>query len=212
LFQFNSTRSTFLGSGNYCVKAIPGHVFLDSPTDIDIARTHALEKFQIDAELILTEKEEAKRRSILAQLEQIVKRWARRVTWQRGLPKDLKESSDAKIFTFGSYQLGVHGPEADIDALCVGPCYATLEDDFFIVLYNMLKKTTEVSEVQCVKSANVPLMRFKFSGISIDLLYARLSLRTIPEDMDILDEKLLEDLDDTTVKSLNGCRWLSCFL
>lgn len=188
------------------VPPILGHVFLDSPTDIDIARTHALEKFQIDAELILTEKEEAKRRSVLAQLEQIVKRWARRVTWQRGLPKDLKESSNAKIFTFGSYQLGVHGPEADIDALCVGPCYATLEDDFFIVLYNMLKKTAEVSEVQCVKSANVPLMRFKFSGISIDLLYARLSLRTIPEDMDILDEKLLEDLDDTTVKSLNGCR------
>ena len=26
------------------------------------------------------------------------------------------------------------------------------------------------------------------------------------QDMDILDEKLLENLDDTTVKSLNGCR------
>jgi poly(A) polymerase len=25
-------------------------------------------------------------------------------------------------------------------------------------------------------------------------------------DMDILDEKLLENIDDTTVKSLNGCR------
>lgn len=187
------------------VPPIPANVFLDSPTEIDIARTHALEKFQIDAELILTEKEEEKRRSVLAQLELIVKLWAREVTRQRGLPKD-RESSNAKIFTFGSYQLGVHGPEADIDALCVGPCYATLEDDFFIVLYNMLKNTKEVSEVQCVKSANVPLMRFKFSGISIDLLYARLSLRTIPEDMDILDEKLLENIDDTTVKSLNGCR------
>ena len=140
MFQFNSTRSTFLGSGNYCVKAIPGHVFFDSPTDIDIARTHALEKFQIDAELILTKKEEAKRRSVLAQLEQIVKRWARRVTWQRGLPKDLKESSDAKIFTFGSYQLGVHGPEADIDALCVGPCYATLEDDFLLFCTTCLRR------------------------------------------------------------------------
>ena len=60
MFQFNLTRSTFLGSGNYCVKAIPGHVFLDSPTDIDIARMHALEKFQIDAELILTEKRRSK--------------------------------------------------------------------------------------------------------------------------------------------------------
>lgn len=112
---------------------VPGHVFLDSPTEMDIARTHALEQFQNGAELILTEKEEAKRRSVLAQLEKIVKLWARRVTWERGLPKDLKESSNAKIFTFGSYQLGVHGPEADIDALCVGPCYATLEDDFFLL-------------------------------------------------------------------------------
>lgn len=55
----------------------------------------------------------------------------------------------------------------------------------------MLKKTAEVSEVQCVKSANVPLMRFKFRGISIDLLYARLSLRTIPEEIRLKDNLYL---------------------
>ena len=48
-------------------------------------------------------------------------------------------------------------------------------------------------------------MWFKFNGISTDLLYARISLRTILEDMDILDEKFPENLDDT-VKSLNECR------
>eukprot|EP01018_Ginkgo_biloba_P009510 Gb_21100 [translate_table: standard] len=188
------------------VHAGSGYVYLDGPSEMDLARTHALEKFQADAGLILTQEEESKRRSVLVELEQTVKCWVRRVAWQRGLPTDIRGSSNAKLFTFGSYQLGVHGQEADIDALCVGPNYATLEDDFFIVLQNMLKNISKVTELQCVKSANVPLMRFKFSGIAIDLLYARLSLNTVPEDMDVLDEKLLENLDDTTVKSLNGCR------
>ena len=48
-------------------------------------------------------------------------------------------------------------------------------------------------------------MWFKFNRISTNLLYARISLRTILEDMDIVDEKLPENLDDT-VKSLNECR------
>lgn len=45
----------------------------------------------------------------------------------------------------------------------------------------MLKRRPEVSEIHCVKSAKVPLMRFKFDGISIDLPYARLRLLYVPE-------------------------------
>ena len=45
----------------------------------------------------------------------------------------------------------------------------------------MLKRRPEVSELYCVKSAKVPLMRFKFDGISIDLPYARLKVLYVPE-------------------------------
>ena len=48
-------------------------------------------------------------------------------------------------------------------------------------------------------------MWFKFNRISTNLLYARISLRTSLEDMDILDEKFPKNLD-YTVKSLNECR------
>ncbi|KAI5060002.1 hypothetical protein GOP47_0024422 [Adiantum capillus-veneris] len=70
-------------------------------------------------------------------------------------------------------------PGADIDALCVGPRHATREEDFFILLHDMLPE------------AHVPLLKFKFQGISVDLLYARLALWVIPEQ---------------SVRSLNGCR------
>lgn len=39
----------------------------------------------------------------------------------------------------------------------------------------------EVAELQPVPDAHVPVMRFKFRGISIDLLYASVSLLVVPE-------------------------------
>lgn len=56
-----------------------------------------------------------------------------------------------------------------------------MQDDFFIVLRNMLESRPEVSEIHCVKDAKVPLMRFKFDGISVDLPYAQLKLLYVPE-------------------------------
>lgn len=45
----------------------------------------------------------------------------------------------------------------------------------------MLAEMPEVSELHPVPDAHVPVMRFKFNGVSIDLLYAKLSLWAIPE-------------------------------
>lgn len=56
-----------------------------------------------------------------------------------------------------------------------------VQEDFFIVLHSMLQSRPEVSKIQCVKNAKVGLMRFKFSGISIDLPYAQLSVLSVPE-------------------------------
>ena len=47
--------------------------------------------------------------------------------------------------------------------------------------YKMLTEMPEVTELQPVPDAHVPVMKFKFSGVSIDLLYAKLSLWAVPE-------------------------------
>jgi poly(A) polymerase len=56
-----------------------------------------------------------------------------------------------------------------------------MQEDFFVVLCNMLKSRPEVSEIHCVKDAKVPLMRFKFDGISVDLPFAQLQVLSVPE-------------------------------
>ncbi|XP_065863857.1 nuclear poly(A) polymerase 3 [Euphorbia lathyris] len=156
--------------------------------------------------LLPSAEEEEKRRNVILSLTKIVATWAKKVAWQRQLRREQIGATSATILTYGSYGLGVYGPESDIDALCVGPFFATMADDFFIVLRNMFKSRPEVSDIHCVKDAKVPLMRFKFDGISVDLPYAQLKLLTIPDNLDVLNPFFLNNIDETSWKSLSGVR------
>ncbi|KAG9449074.1 hypothetical protein H6P81_009039 [Aristolochia fimbriata] len=179
---------------------------LAGPTEADFQRSVALEKFLKDSGLYESKEETLKREEVLGQLDQIVKAWVKQLTRQRGYTDSMVENANAVIFTFGSYRLGVHGPGADIDTLCVGPSYVNREEDFFIILHDILALREEVTELQPVPDAHVPVMKFKFNGVSIDLLYASISLLIVPEDLDISNRSVLHNVDEQTVRSLNGCR------
>ncbi|EEF43123.1 poly(A) polymerase, putative [Ricinus communis] len=169
-------------------------------------RSLSLLKFMANEGLVPSPREEEKRKNVILNLKQIVVAWAKKVAWQRRLPRLQIASTNATILTYGSYGLGVYGPESDIDAICVGPFFATLAEDFFIVLRNMLKNRPEVSNIHCVKDAKVPLMRFKFDGISIDLPYAQLKVLAVPDNVDMLNPFFLMNIDETSWKSLSGVR------
>ncbi|XP_062178935.1 nuclear poly(A) polymerase 4-like isoform X2 [Phragmites australis] len=181
-------------------------ISLLGPAEADLHRTAELEKFLVEAGLYESQEESAKREEVLGELDKIVKDWVKQLTSQRGYTDQMVEEANAVLFTFGSYRLGVHGPGADIDTLCVGPSYVNREEDFFIVLHDILAQTEDVTELQPVPDAHVPVMKFKFHGISIDLLYASVSLLVVPPDLDISQGSVLYDVDEATVRSLNGCR------
>jgi poly(A) polymerase len=66
-------------------------------------------------------------------------------------------------------------------------------------LHLILMGKEEVTELYPVPDSHVPVIKFKFNGISIALVYARLSIWAIP------DESILQNVDEQRVQSLNGC-------
>ncbi|XP_061358379.1 nuclear poly(A) polymerase 4-like isoform X2 [Gastrolobium bilobum] len=201
-----------LGASSKPSQAPPKHYGVTKPISMagpmvaDLQRTLELEKFLVDSGLYESKEEAAKREEVLHRLGQVVKGWVKQLTRLRGYTDQMVEDANALIFTFGSYRLGVHGPGADLDTLCIGPSYVNREEDFFYTLHDILANMDEVTELQPVPDAHVPVMKFKFDGISIDLLYASISCLIVPDDLDISDVSVLHNVDEPTVRSLNGCR------
>jgi poly(A) polymerase len=160
-----------------------------------------------DYKLYESREESRQREEVLAKLNKLIKNFIYKVALKKNVPEDVAKNIGGKIFTFGSYRLGVHGPGADIDVLCVAPRHVDRSEDFFGELLQILKSEKDITEIHDVKDAYVPVIKMKYSGIQIDLLFARLSFKSIDEKMDSLtDNSILKNCDKESILSLNGCR------
>lgn len=174
-------------------------------TSRELEMTDSLTKTLQELGLMEADEEAEQRELVLGRLNQLVKEFARQIGIQKQLPEDLLNIAGGKIFTFGSYRLGVHSRGADIDTLCVVPQHVD-RSDFFTHFFSMLQSNHDVTELTKVPDAYVPVMKMKFSGISIDLLFARVAESSVPNDLDLLDNRILRNLDEKCVLSVNGSR------
>jgi poly(A) polymerase len=157
---------------------------------------------------------------VLAELQQLTLEFVQKVSMNKNMTESMAKEAGGKIFTFGSYRLGVYGPGialhislsassnilgSDIDTLVVVPKHITRED-FFNVLEKMLRERPEVSELAPVPDAFVPIIKFKWDSISIDLIFGRLAFPRVPMDLELADSGVLKGLDEACLKSLNGPR------
>lgn len=84
---------------------------------------------------------------ILSKLNTLVKEWIKEVSISRNMPESVAEQVGGKIYTFGSYRLGVHQKGADIDALCVAPRHID-RSDYFTSFFEKLKSHPDVTDLR----------------------------------------------------------------
>ncbi|CAA22808.1 mRNA cleavage and polyadenylation specificity factor poly(A) polymerase Pla1 [Schizosaccharomyces pombe] len=149
--------------------------------------------------------ESEKRVKVLDELQQITTEFVKKVSLAKHMNEKMANEAGGKIFTYGSYRLGVYGPGSDIDTLVVVPKHVS-RDNFFQDLEPMLREREEVTDLAAVPDAYVPIIKFKFLGISIDLIFARLSVPRVPRDLELSDNNLLKGVEERCVLSLNGTR------
>lgn len=149
--------------------------------------------------------ETEKRVEVLKLLQELTQEFVRQVSLQKHMTEGMAKAAGGKIFTFGSYRLGVYGPGSDIDTLVVVPKHVSRED-FFEVFDRLLRKRPELDEIASVPDAFVPIIKMKMSGISIDLICARLDIPSVPVDLTLEDKNLLKNIEEKDLRSLNGTR------
>ncbi|XP_022121773.2 poly(A) polymerase type 3 isoform X1 [Pieris rapae] len=180
-------------------------ISMAGPKQIDIDKTNELKNSLTPYGVFESEGEMHHRMEVLGALHRLVRQWIRDESLRKNMPPSVADTVGGNIYTFGSYRLGVHHRGADIDALCVAPRHID-RSDYFQSFYDLLKQQPQVKDLRAVEDAFVPVIKMNFDGIEIDLLFARLALKEIPDSFDLRDDILLKNLDQKCVRSLNGCR------
>ncbi|KAG5859514.1 poly(A) polymerase [Encephalitozoon hellem] len=183
---------------------VTGPLSMKESTEEDIRLSEEMDTYLQERGFFEDNKEGQTRERVLGKLNFMVKEFVARMAKNKG-NGDGEKAYGGKIFTFGSYRLGVHGKGTDIDALCIVPRHVT-RSDFFTYFYEELKEDPNIEGVTKIEDAFVPIIKFEFQGIPIDLVFARLNVPVVKDGINLLNDTLLKSMDEKCILSLNGSR------
>jgi len=171
--------------------------------DSSIVVSESLQHFLQESNVYETEESLKLKKQILEELNVIISAFILKVKGNTDTPQ---EEYKGKIIPSGSYFLGVSNPDSDLDLLCVCPQFVRINEHFFVILYKMLAEDRNVKNLLKIEDSFIPILKFSYRGVDIDMSFAALPLNSIPDDIDILDNSILENISTVSVRSLNGPR------
>ncbi|KAJ8654355.1 hypothetical protein O0I10_009923 [Lichtheimia ornata] len=143
-----------------------------------------------------------KREMVLSLLRLLIPRLSEEIAWEHNIKAD---EIDCQIMPFGSYGLGAHLADSDMDLVFLGAAHVRRRD-FFLFFPDLLKDQATIEDVEVVADAKVPIIRCTVDSIPVDISFVRLKIAAIPHDINLLDNALLEGLDEGCLRSLDGPR------
>ncbi|KAK4685893.1 poly(A) polymerase, partial [Tremellales sp. Uapishka_1] len=194
----------------------------DPPKPADLQSSEALMADLIALNQFESEQERKVRERLLSNIAQLVAKFVHDVSIKAGLSEKVATEAGGRIYTSGSYRLGVHGPGSDIDTVCICPRHV-FKEHFFEEFQTMLREWPAVTEISAVPSAFVPIIKTVISGVEVDLLFARVNLPEVSavnlqdigdidagskagDKLDIEKDEILRGVDEASQRSLNGPR------
>jgi len=147
------------------------------------------------------------RENALDKVEHIVFEWVKELSDRKGIEfTDATKRKACKVVPFGSYCMGVHSSDSDIDVLCIVPLHID-RGDFFAEVPALLGQADGIEKIHCVPDAFVPVIKFECDGVDVDLSMARMPDTELPDDLDIcLDDHIKGIKDPKDLTCLNGPR------
>lgn len=143
---------------------------------------------------------------VIEKLTVLIVDWASNIGKRKKVPDTIYQNGGGiHLKIFGSMRLGVHTPDADIDALCVAPSFIE-RSDFFSSFCTLMKNRDDIGMLSAVPDAYTPVVKFNIDGQAIDMIFVSLCTSSIPVDLDVLDSRHLRGLDEQGIRSLNGSR------
>jgi len=186
------------------------NIDVSAPAAEDGALSKLLEKFIDDVAPLETREQQLVRHRLLEDLRDMLNDWVISKLEEKHIVQDREENELAgKVFVSGSYRLGVNTQGSDIDVICVVPMSLSREEFFseedgFIKL---LRGRGEVTYVNPVLGARVPIVEVVWSGIELDVLCAIIQRPRVPQNpVDLLDDQILIGMDEASRFTVNGPR------
>lgn len=180
-------------------------ISLDYPTPEELARSAEMFDYLTKSNVFETEGGMKQRQDVIQKLEVIFQKWMRDLCITKHIPEFIANKAGGRVIPLGSYILGTQNKGSDVDLLCVGSMHVDRQD-FFTSFYEVLSKLPNVTKLNAIENAFVPIIELTFDDVEIDLLFARLIRGEVGQNIDLMHDDIIKNLDPKCSRSINGYR------